>query len=314
MTIVDYRNTLERHGVTAVSDTPESSTRFADGARYRVEIASVEGPNVLRAVIEEAAVRGVRVQRVSQGSGVMMLTDAEILEMVELGHEHGIEIGLFLGSRADWEVGGMSLASELGGASARGAKGLLAAFAETRRACDLGIRSVLVTDVGVLALLSELREAGDLPADLRFKTSVMLPCANPATARAFERLGANTLNIPTDLSVSQIAELRAATTLPLDVYLESPDDLGGFVRPYDVVDLIRAAAPVYVKLGLRNATSVYPSGGHIESVAIAQAVEKVRRAELALRLLRELDPDLYESGGELRPADLAVPVPARRPA
>ena len=64
-----------------------SDARFADGLRYRIEIPSVEGPEVLRAVLEEADARDVPVRRVSQGSGVMMLTDAEISAMAKLGAE-----------------------------------------------------------------------------------------------------------------------------------------------------------------------------------------------------------------------------------
>ena len=76
-----------------------SRSRFEDGLRYRIEIPSVEGPSVFRAVLEEGAARGVPVRRVSQGSGVMMLTDAEISEMATLGAEHGVEVSLFLGPR-----------------------------------------------------------------------------------------------------------------------------------------------------------------------------------------------------------------------
>ena len=67
-----------------------SDTRFADGLRYRIEIPSVEGPRVLAAVLEEAGRRSVPVRRVSQGSGVMMLTDEEIREMVALGSDAGV--------------------------------------------------------------------------------------------------------------------------------------------------------------------------------------------------------------------------------
>jgi hypothetical protein len=74
--------------------------------------------------------------------------------------------------------------------------------------------------------------------------------------------------------------------------------MGGFVRSYLVPDIVRAAAPVHVKLGLRNSTSVYPSGLHLEGVAALQAREKVRRAALVERLIRELAPELisYEPG------------------
>src|SRR5512145_2081604 len=78
---------------------PDSTGRFADGERWHIEIPSCEGPAVMRAVVEEAGARGVPVHRISQGSGVMMLTDDEIAEMVSLGREHGIEVCLFLGPR-----------------------------------------------------------------------------------------------------------------------------------------------------------------------------------------------------------------------
>ena len=63
-----------------LNELPTSSKRFPDGAQYRVEIPSVEGPKAFAAVLEEAEARRVRVHRISQGSGVMLLTDGEIVE------------------------------------------------------------------------------------------------------------------------------------------------------------------------------------------------------------------------------------------
>ncbi len=93
-----------------------------------------------------------------------------------------------------------------------------------------------------------------------------------------------------------LAALRSATTLPLDVYVEAPDDMGGFVRNYLVPEIVRVAAPVHVKVGLRNATFVYPSGIHLQAAAVAQGREKVRRAALLERLLAELAPELIAAG------------------
>ena len=282
---------------------------FADEVRYRIEIPSVEGPAVMRAVLEEAAARGVPVRRVSQGSGVMMLTDAEITEMAELGAHEGVEVSLFLGPRGAWDAGGQSFATGAAGGVARGAAGIDACLSEVRRGLRLGIRSFLVADLGVLATLGAMRAAGELPADLLLKTSVLLPCANPATASALEALGAGTINVSTDLSVAELGELRAACSVPLDVYVEVPDDQGGFVRMYEVPEMIRAAAPMYVKLGIRNAPSIYPVGAHLLDVAVKLGRERVRRAELVLRLLAERAPELVEGRGADRPSDLAVPVP-----
>lgn len=287
----------------------ESSARFADGARYRVEIPSCEGPRVLEAVLEEAQAHDVRVDRVSQGSGVMMLTDAEIRRMAALGAEHRIEVNLFLGPRGAWDIGAQATVTASAAGAARGDDGVRACLAEARRAVDLGIRSLLVADVGVLAALGERKSAGELPADLALKTSVLMPLANGPTAAVYQRLGATTLNTSTDLTVAQLAEVRASTSAPLDVYVEVPDDQGGFVRYHDVPEIVRTAAPVHLKLGLRNAPNIYPCGRHLEAVAIDLGRERVRRAALVLRLLAELAPQL-EQHPESRsiPEDLAVPA------
>ncbi len=271
---------------------PESPHRFADGRRYHFEIPSVEGPAVLRAALEEADRLGVRVDRVSQGSGIMLLSDDELEELAQIGREREVEVCLFLGPRGAWDAGGQALATEAAAGVARGAEAIEACVAEARRACAHGIRSVLVGDVGALDVLARLREHGALPAELILKTSAILCAANPATAAVLDRLGADTINTATDLEVGMLADMRAVTAKPLDVYVEAPDDMGGFVRSYLVPDMIRVAAPVHVKLGLRNATGVYPSGLHLEPVAAIQAREKVRRAALVQRLISELAPEL----------------------
>jgi hypothetical protein len=284
-----------------------SDARFSDGLRYRIEIPSVEGPRVLEAVLDEAERRAVPVRRVSQGSGVMMLTDAEIRELARLGADAGVEVSLFLGPRGAWDAGGQSLVTSTAGGVARGTAGIDASVAEVRRGVGLGIRSFLVADLGVLKELGDLRRRGELPSSLVLKTSVLLPCANPATARTLEELGATTINVSTDLSPAELGELREACSAPLDVYVEAPDDQGGFVRFYEVPEIVRLAAPVYVKLGLRNAPNIYPSGLHLEELAVNLGRERVRRAELVLRLLGERAPGLVEGRGEERPSDLGIP-------
>jgi hypothetical protein len=286
-----------------------SDARFTDGLRYRIEIPSVEGPRVLEAVLDEAAQRDVPVRRVSQGSGVMMLTDAEIREMAELGAAAGVEVSLFLGPRGAWDAGGQSLVTAAAGGVARGRSGVADSIAEVRRGISLGIRSFLVADMGVLKTLGDMRAAGNLPPSLVLKTSVLLPCANPATAALLQEIGATTINVATDLSPAELGELRAACSAPLDVYVEVPDDQGGFVRFYDAPEIVRLAAPVYVKLGLRNAPNIYPSGLHLEDLAVKLGRERVRRAELVLRLLAERAPELVEGRGDDRPSDLGIPEP-----
>jgi hypothetical protein len=62
-----------------------------------------------------------------------------------------------------------------------------------------------------------------------------------------------------------------------------------------------------VKLGVRNAPNIYPAGLHLADTAVKLARERVRRAELVLRLLRERAPELIEGRGDDAPADLGIP-------
>ena len=236
-----------------------SDACFFDGLRYRIEIPSVEGPVALRAVPGERTNAEHRWTR-SQGSGVMMLTDAEISEMASLGAEHGVEVSLFLGPRGAWDPGGQSFATGAVGGVARGEEGVEWCVAEVRRGVALGIRSYLVADIGVLSTLGRMKRDGELPDELVLKTSVLLPCANPATARSLVELGATTINVATDLSVAELGELRAGCSAPLDVYVEVPDDQGGFVRFYAVPDMIRAAAPLYVNSASAMRPTSIPPG------------------------------------------------------
>jgi hypothetical protein len=265
----------------------ESPARFPDGAHFRIEIPSVEGPRCLEAVLAEAERLAVPVTRISQGTGIDLLTDGEIRAMARDAAGAAVELSLYARPCAGW--GTSAMARTPGGAglgaAAHGQDQVAAALGEIRRAAELGIRSVLIADLGVLAVFGEARAAGLLPDDMQAKLSVMLPVANPAAARVVAGLGADTINLPTDLTAAQAAAIRAAVTVPVDMYIEAPDNLGGFMRYHQLAELIAAAAPLYAKFGLRNAPDVYPSGSHLEDTAVALSRERVRRARLGLDLL-----------------------------
>ena len=304
------RDFLERLGLPGGDrhDLPTSEKRFPDGAQYRVEIPSVEGPACLEAVREEAERLDVRVHRVSQGSGVFLQTDDELDRMARSGAEAAVEISLFARPNAAWDNSAMARApaGAVVAPSSRGQEQIVYGLDDVKRAAAHGIRSVLIADLGLLSVFAAMRSAGELPEDMQAKISVMLPAANPAAAGVLADLGATTLNLPTDLTLAQIAAIRAAVDLPLDVYVEAPDNVGGFVRLHEIPELIRVAAPVYVKFGLRNAPDVYPAGTHLEGTTVALSRERVRRARLGMELLERSGYDPVTS--ELGAAGLAVPV------
>jgi len=304
------RDYLQSKGLPAgdLYDLPDSDKRFPDGAQYRIEIPSVEGPRALKAVLDAADTYGVTVHRVSQGSGIWMLTDDEIREMVKLGAEAGIEVSLFVGPRAGWSTSAQVMASagKNLGARLRGMDEVVYATEDVFRACKLGLRSILVADEGQLWLVNEMKKSGELPADLVVKISVQMGAANPISVRLVEQLGAGTYNVPTDLTLPQIAAIRQTVDLPLDVYVEVPDDFGGFIRHYEVPELIRIASPIYIKLGLRNAPNIYPSGLHIEDTAVKLAQERVHRATLVTNLIQRHASDATISA--VGADDLGIPV------
>jgi hypothetical protein len=289
-------------------DLPTSPYRFPDGAHYRIEIPSVEGPRTLQAVLEQAKILGVPVQRISQGSGMMLQTEAEIHEMAQLGHEHKIEVCLFVGPRATWEGSAQSLTPDgkIFGWKHMGMDQLAYAYEDVARGVELGIRSVLVSDFGLTWLICQARQRGLMPADLIMKASALLGLANPLEIKMLVDAGMNTVNVASSITLPQLAALRQVIhDVPIDLYIESPDGLGGFTRYYELPEIVRIGAPIHLKFGLRNAPGIYPSGQHLDAVSIQQGRERVRRAALGMEILARHSQGFVTS----RPGAQGIAVP-----
>jgi len=289
-------------------DLPSSEKRFPDGAHYRVEIPSVEGPGVLNAVLSEADKRGVRVHRVSQGSGIMLQTDAEIREMTQFGIERQIEISLFVGPRAGWDGQAQPLTPDGKIMAWRhiGMDQVIYGFNDVVRGCELGIRGILSADEGLTVLLNEARKQGIIPTDLVIKGSALLGVANPIGIKLLVDNGMDTINVASSISLAQLAALRQVIDIPIDLYIEAPDGLGGFTRYHELAEIIRVAAPIYLKFGLRNAPGIYPSGQHIDGAAILQGRERVRRAAIGMEMLARTGSQYIMS--EIGAEGLGIPV------
>ena len=286
----------------------DHGTSFPDGAAFRIEIPSVEGPTVLEAVLGAAEAEGITVNRVSQGSGAVLMRAVELHDMAQAALEAGVEVCLFVGPRERYGVGAHARSQDgrAHGDQVRGLRQIFYALEDVLRATEEGIRSFLVADLGLLRAVTQAQAQGALPAGLVWKVSAAMSPSNPVTVKLLEDLGASTVNIPADATLAELAEMRAAVSIPLDLYVEAPDPLGGVVRGQELGDLIKAGAPLYAKFGLRNAQGVYPSGHHLEAVACANAIEKVHRAAVALEWLERLSPGLVQS--KPGAAGLGVPV------
>ena len=183
---------LEPHGVRPGAAARASAARFPDGASFRVEIPSVEGARVLAEVVRSAEEHEIVVNRVSQGSGAMLLRESELREMAAIGAEAGLEVSLFTGPREGWDIGAHARSAD-GAAHAgqvRGLRGLAYAVEDIARACEAGIRSFLIADAGLLDVLVDMQRAGELPASVRLEDlgdDGAVESRRPARARAARR-------------------------------------------------------------------------------------------------------------------------------
>ncbi len=299
---------LQSLGLEHADEVNISEKRFDDGGQYRIEIPSTEGPEAFRVVIEEKERLKLPVHRISQGSGIQMLSDDEISEMVDIGIDHNIEVCLFTTPRANFDIGGLWNApvGKIIQWQSRGAEQIRYGLDDINRAVELGIRSVLISDWGLIDIVGQLRKSKKLPEDLIIKSSAIMAPANPASVALLEKIGADTVNVSTDLSVGQLSAIRSTSTAPLDIYTEAPDGLGGFVRHHETPDMIRYACPLHVKLGLRNSPDIYPAGAHIQSVALNLSRERVRRSKLVYDLIQREYPEAEMSPIEGKRAGVPV--------
>jgi hypothetical protein len=288
---------MRRHLGELADGAPASAARFADGAHFRIEIPSVENPAALRAVVEEAHARNVTVHRTSQGSGAMLLTQNELREMARIGADEGLEVNLFIGPREEFGIGGAVRSPEglLLSGRLRGSHQLRYAIEDVERAVEAGIRGFLIADTGLMEILAAMQREDELPSSIVWKISAVLAPSNPVAFRQLVEVGGTTVNVPSDMNLHELAELRALSSAPIDLYLEAPDSLGGVVRGHELAEIALVAAPLYAKFGLRNARAVYPAGGHLVDAVVGNVREKVRRAQLALEWLDASGVDLVMS-------------------
>ncbi|MGW2339928.1 hypothetical protein [Streptomyces sp. NPDC001661] len=301
---------LSALGLSAPDHSPSDTSphTFPDGGTWRTEIPSVEGPEAVATVLKESSRLDVPIHRISQGSGIWMLRDAEIQEMVEATAERDIELCLFTGPRGTWDTGA-SVRTDSGGAGlrARGHDAVAGCVEDAVRATELGVKCLLVADEGVLWTLHRARRQGVIPADTTLKVSALVGPVNPASYAVYERLGADSLNVPSDLTLAHLTEIRRVSAAPMDMYVEAPDDLGGYVRMYEIAELVRRGAPLYLKFGLAKAPAIYPYGAQLRDVTLDTARERVRRGRLALDLLER-----HGAAGGMSPLGSRLPGPLSR--
>ena len=226
-------------------------TSGSQTGQYRFEVPGIQGPKVMEALLEEVDKYRIHLHRVTQTKGIMTLLDNEIIEMVRLARSAHVDLVLAIGPRATTDTSA-SVNTPEGvrmGYRLRGQEQIVRAAEEVKRASSLGCRSFLVYDEGLLWLLNEMRKAGEIPADCTFKVSAHCGHGNPCSAKLLEMIGADSVNPVRDIQLQMLAAMRQAINIPIDVHTENPASTGGFIRHYEVPEMVRVASPIYLKTG-----------------------------------------------------------------
>lgn len=254
------RNFLEKMGLPSqdLYSLPTSQKTFPDGAHYRIEcvlggrhISEVEQ---MKAFLEGAEDYGVTINRITETQGIMLHTDNELEQMIELAKRAKVELFLSPGTRAEYDVSAVaSLSSKVAARIAnriRGAENLVRAIDEVLRAVEMGCRGIILYDEGMLWVLGQMRRDGMLPKNLQFKVSAHCGHGNPASVKLLADLGADSINPTRDLELPKIAALRKTIDVALDIHIDVwAPDYGSWVRTYDAPEIVRVGAPVDMKCG-----------------------------------------------------------------
>ncbi len=270
---------------------PTSEKRFEDGGQYRFEVPGIQGPKVMEALLEEMNHLGIELHRVTQTKGIMMLTDNEIMQMVALAKQAKAELILAIGPRATTDTSA-SVHTEEGkriGYRLRGQEQIVRAVEEVKRGAALGCRGFMVYDEGCLWLLNEMRKAGEIPADCHFKISAHCGHGNPCSCKLLEMLGADSINPVRDYQLPMLGAMRQAVDIPLDCHTENPKSSGGFIRHYEAPEIVRIAAPVYLKTGGSVAKT------HSWDTTVADAKQRAKQVSLVKRMIDTYYPQAVQS-------------------
>lgn len=267
-------------------DQPDSVRRFADGGQYRFEVPGIQGPAAMRALLDRVGELGLTIHRVTQTKGIMLLSDDDILAMVELAKVGQVELVLSVGPRATYDTSASVQTSEgqRMGYRLRGQEQIVRAIEDIKRAIAIGCRSFLLYDEGHLWVLNEMRKQGEIPSECRFKISAHCGHGNPCSARLLELTGANSINPVRDIQLPMLAALRQAIEIPIDIHTENPASSGGFIRHYEVPEMIRVAAPIYLKTGGSVAKT------HAWDTTVEDAKQRAKQVQLVSRVIDQYYP------------------------
>jgi len=308
--IEEIRSFMEKMGIPGrdLYELPTSSMLFPDGAQYRIEIAGVERPSTMKALIDEAKKRDMPVHRaIATVGGATYCDFSELQDMAGMAKEAKIEVIMTIGHRLGWDAGAKSAVTPEGqqnGWRHRGSDNISYFIEDMMRCIEAGFRGFLIYDEGVLLIVNRMRAEGMLPKETIFKISVFAGYASAAGAKVIEAMGANSFNPAADLSLPMIAGIRKTIRIPLDIYIIIVDSFGGMFRVYESPEIARVASPCYFKFEPGISEGVIYKPWMDEDFHEKLIREKVKMASIVREVVNKMNPSMKIS--KSGPKDLVL--------
>jgi hypothetical protein len=291
-------------------DLPTSTKTFPDGGNWRIEISGVERASTMEAMIDEAHKRNVNIHRAVVTVGGSTCVDREELKAIaKMGRDEKIEVITTIGPRKAWDAGAKASGFEEGamvGMRLRGTDSISYWLADMMRNIECGLRGFLVLDEGILSIVTSMREEGFIPKETIFKWSAFAGYCSAAGFKVIEKMGANSANPTSDVSLPILAAMRTAVDFPIDIYMFITDAEGGMWRIYESMEIARVASPCYFKIEPGSCQAEIYKPWVQESWHAEFMREKVKEAAIFQEIMAEHAPGMKLS--EKGPEDLILPV------
>ncbi len=304
----DVRDYLAKAGYPPgdLNQLPDSARRYPDGGQFRIEVPTVNSVEAAAIILQECANAGVKVDRIDQTAGGMLFTEDEHARYLQLGHEYDVEMCFGVGPRGTYDIGAQKLGHGVWAHAPayrlRGMDQVVYAIEDLRRLADIGARTFLIYDEGLLQIANRMRKDGELlPSESNLMASAHMGHNNPIGYRILESLGADTVATQRDMELPMIAALRAAVTIPIHVHIDNPQATGGFIRTYDSLEMIRLGAPIYLKTG----SSVLARHGM--RMTTSEAEQVAQRVITNVEIMKRVYPEAIQSQW-YRSGSKAVPI------
>lgn len=230
-----------------------SPHRFPNGGHYKIELVGPNSPATFERLLHVARRADVPVHRVvGTLGGFDKLSDADLRGIAAISEASGVEfVATPLMPLTNVESAGTSEGSYFG-IHLRGVESVEMYLEQFLRGVDCGLRSFLIWDTAALQCVEYMKSQHMLPRDVYCKVSIFAGSSHTVDCWNWIERGAHSVASinPVVLGPYEYGVLRnlMGQSVPFDIHFTTLDSMGGLDRICQAYDIIRHAAPVYVKI------------------------------------------------------------------